>query len=282
MTLKFQWLYAFQILAEEMHFQRAAQRLAITQQALSKTMAQLESALELRLFQRNPLNLSPEGKRVLLQTQSLLEALESLETQCARLQSIKGHFRIGCLSWISPTLSQRLVPLLASHPEASVSLHVYPQFLELQAALLHRQVDLGLSPVAERHPDLDMMPYLTSKWVLAAAPQSREAQEKTGHLITPRVAQATRQLFHWPHHWPGFEAVSETELALALEAALSGRGALWAPHELVHNALEQGQLLELPVPFAPSLDWQLLWSKNHSPLVQAFLAQLRVSAPAES
>src|SRR5688572_17905500 len=52
--LKLDWLYSFVVLVECGSFSEAARRLYITQQALSKTFAQLEKQLETQLLQRRP------------------------------------------------------------------------------------------------------------------------------------------------------------------------------------------------------------------------------------
>ena len=64
----------FVAVAEELHFTRAAARLALAQQALSRDIARLEQQLGARLFTRTTrrVALTPEGERLLLRARELL------------------------------------------------------------------------------------------------------------------------------------------------------------------------------------------------------------------
>ncbi|MGH2814573.1 MAG: LysR family transcriptional regulator, partial [Actinomycetota bacterium] len=64
----------FVAVAEELHFTRAAARLYLAQQALSRDIARLEGQLGLRLFTRTTrkVALTPDGERLLLRARELL------------------------------------------------------------------------------------------------------------------------------------------------------------------------------------------------------------------
>lgn len=65
---------AFVAVAEELHFTRAASRLYVAQQALSRDIGRLESQVGARLFNRSTrrVTLTPEGERFLVHARSLL------------------------------------------------------------------------------------------------------------------------------------------------------------------------------------------------------------------
>ena len=65
---------AFVAVAEELHFTRAANRLYVAQQALSRDIGRLESQIGARLFTRSTrrVTLTPEGERLLVHARSLL------------------------------------------------------------------------------------------------------------------------------------------------------------------------------------------------------------------
>ncbi|MFJ3788062.1 LysR family transcriptional regulator [Kitasatospora sp. NPDC090091] len=74
MDLDLAQVRAFTAAAEELHFGRAAARLAISQQALSKRVARLEAALGARLLDRDAhgVGLTPAGRRFLEPARRLL------------------------------------------------------------------------------------------------------------------------------------------------------------------------------------------------------------------
>jgi DNA-binding transcriptional LysR family regulator len=71
-------LRCFVALAEELHFHRAAERLAISQPALSSDIQQLENILDRRLFLRTArsVELMPSGRGVLIAAREVLTSLE--------------------------------------------------------------------------------------------------------------------------------------------------------------------------------------------------------------
>src|SRR5215217_4767533 len=79
----------FVAVAEELHFTRAAARLYLAQQALSRDIARLERQLGVRLFTRTTrrVALTPDGQRLLVRARELL----ALHDQT--LQELGGHDR---------------------------------------------------------------------------------------------------------------------------------------------------------------------------------------------
>jgi DNA-binding transcriptional LysR family regulator len=82
-------LRAFVTVAEELHFTRAADRLYVAQQALSRDIRQLESQVGARLFERSTrrVTLTADGERLLVHARSLL-ALND-----AALKELRGATR---------------------------------------------------------------------------------------------------------------------------------------------------------------------------------------------
>lgn len=79
MDLDVAQIRAFVRVAEELHFGRAARTLAISQQALSKRVARLESLLGIELFQRggNGVRLTDAGQRFLPSARQTLAAADA-------------------------------------------------------------------------------------------------------------------------------------------------------------------------------------------------------------
>src|ERR1041384_1185109 len=72
-------IHNFTIVAEELHFGRAAKRLNIVQPALSRQMQNLEKDLQFQLFERNNrhVQLTPAGAVFLEEARSLLSSFNA-------------------------------------------------------------------------------------------------------------------------------------------------------------------------------------------------------------
>ncbi|WP_336366138.1 LysR family transcriptional regulator [Marinobacter sp. C2H3] len=95
-----QELRAFVTVAREGSVSRAAERLHLTQPAVSLKLKQLQSSLELTLFQRHPqgLSLTADGQALLPAAEHALSALSAFEQSARALHStVHGRLRIGTI-----------------------------------------------------------------------------------------------------------------------------------------------------------------------------------------
>lgn len=138
----------FAVVASVESMTRAAQRLRVTQSAVSTAMAQLELVLGMQLFLRSRsagLALTPAGRTFALEVGAFLDHADALSESARGLsESLVGELRVGVFS---PLASFRLPVILrafeARHPGVDVS------FLEgdlatLQDALLGGRCDVAL------------------------------------------------------------------------------------------------------------------------------------------
>src|SRR5918911_5052988 len=95
MSVELRHLRAFAAIAQEGSVTAAARRLAITQPALSRTLAQLERALGARLVERSTTApaLTPEGRALLPKVLAALVAVdEVLDPAAVRARALRvGH-----------------------------------------------------------------------------------------------------------------------------------------------------------------------------------------------
>ncbi len=98
MDLELRPLRYFVVLAEELHFGRAARRLHITQPPLSKAIQRLEAGLRLRLFNRTSkqVSLTPAGKLLLPKAYNALRHAASIaEFAGSVAQGRTGRIELG-------------------------------------------------------------------------------------------------------------------------------------------------------------------------------------------
>lgn len=136
----------FAVVAQELHYGRAAQRLCIAQPALSQQIKKLERELGVQLLERTSrrVRLTSEGVQLLVQAQLVLRDAESLTRLADRVsRGQAGLLRIGA---VSPATFELLPLVLARFVQSwdgvEVSLHVMdtPQQVD---AMLEDRIDVG-------------------------------------------------------------------------------------------------------------------------------------------
>ena len=158
----------FAVLADELHFGRAAERLAISQPPLSVAIRQLEDAVGARLFERNSkqVRLTPAGQALRASARKLLRQAEEAALEAREVAAgSAGRLRIGFVgAMLYRGLPQALRAFQASHPAVRISL------AELNSAeqitdLLHDRLDLGFMHTARLPQDLASRLLLTEPFV---------------------------------------------------------------------------------------------------------------------
>ena len=138
----------FSVLAEELHFGRAARRLSISQPPLSVAIRQLEDTVGARLFERNSkeVRLTPAGEALRISARRvLLQAEEAaVEARDVALGSA-GRQRIGFVgAKLYRGLPQALRAFQAKHPAVRITLSEVNSGVQI-SELLNDRLDLGFA-----------------------------------------------------------------------------------------------------------------------------------------
>ena len=137
-------LRTFVAVAEEGHLTRAAERLHLSQPAVSGQIKALEQEFDVRLFERSPtgMTLTVAGRELLAAAERVLTAAEDMKQSARRLTGeIAGVLRLGT---VSNPASLRVGDLLA------VAVERHPQ---LQLELQHEVSGAALEAVREGRLD---------------------------------------------------------------------------------------------------------------------------------
>jgi DNA-binding transcriptional LysR family regulator len=144
--MEFRHLRYFLVLAEELHFGRAAQRLAMTQPPLSLNIQQLEASVGARLFDRNSkgVRLTAAGAAFRESAQALLAQADAARRLARDVDAGSlGRLRVGIVgSVLFRGLPQWLAAFQARHPRIEVAFSELNSQEQLDA-LMHDQLDLG-------------------------------------------------------------------------------------------------------------------------------------------
>ncbi|WP_372660732.1 LysR family transcriptional regulator, partial [Hydrogenophaga sp.] len=144
--MEFRHLRYFLVLAEELHFGRAAQRLSISQPPLSLNIQQLEASVGARLFDRNSrgVQLTEAGQAFVPQARALLDQAAAAAHHARDVaQGLAGSLQIGFAgTMLFRGLPQILKSFQAQHPKLRLALRELSS-AEQVVDLLHERLDLG-------------------------------------------------------------------------------------------------------------------------------------------
>lgn len=146
MRLEFRHLRYFCVLAEELHYGRAARRLAITQPPLSLSIQQLEGIVGARLFDRDSkgVRLTGAGTAFLDQARGLLRRADEACLLAREVEAgLVGRLRVG---FVGSALYRGLPRWLEAFQQRQPRIEVVLSELNTQEqveALMHDQLDLG-------------------------------------------------------------------------------------------------------------------------------------------
>jgi DNA-binding transcriptional LysR family regulator len=166
-------LRTFVALAEELSFTRAAERLFVGQQAVSKTVAQLERELGVQLVERTTreVRLTAAGEALLDRGRPALAAAEGAFAAAREIgQGLQGTVRVGVSPAVGPRDAQEAVAALRDGaPDVSVALlEVRPR--DVRRLLRDRELDVVLARTSGGAPDVDsasLRPTPATLWVPA-------------------------------------------------------------------------------------------------------------------
>ncbi|MFF8611458.1 LysR family transcriptional regulator [Streptomyces sp. NPDC015350] len=140
-------LHAFVVLAEELHFGRAAARLGIAQPPLSQQIRRLEDRVGHALFSREPgrVGLTPAGRELLPAAERALTGLaDGLAAAREAGSGRAGRLRIGFAASLAPTVLPGLLRTFREGAPA-VELDIREMTTTPQlAALRESTIDIGL------------------------------------------------------------------------------------------------------------------------------------------
>jgi LysR family glycine cleavage system transcriptional activator len=280
-------LEAFEAAARHQSFTKAAQELSVTQSAVCRQVAALESFLDVRLFQRTRrgVTLTEAG---LAYSRSVGARLDEVERDTLELMARGGRGSALELA-VVPTFGTRwLLPRLPAfqraHPGVLVHLSSRTRpFLfadtPFDAAIHAGETGAAAWPGTERRALMDEELVAVASPALAGGARPRSSAD---WAALPLLQQSTR-----PYAWRQFfeqlglvvpQAMAGPRLELfsmLAEAAVHGMGVALTPPWFVREELAQGRLVDLaPRPVSSGRAYALVYpeEKAELPALQAFSA----------
>lgn len=261
MILELRHLRSLLAIRETGTLARAAERLHVTQSALSHQIKSLEHYFEAALFLRNskPLHLTAAGQKLISLAQQVLPLVETAENdlhRVARGELGRLHIAIechACFEWLVPVLSR----YRQQWPQIEVDVQVGVSFDALPA-LQNGEVDLVISSDPIKGNVLRFAALFKYEALLvmgADHPLTRKRRIQPADLaeqtlITYPVPRQRLDVFSRFLQPAGIEpvAVRQTELtSVILLLVASGRGVAVLPDWVLHEAVQAGSLSTRPL-----------------------------------
>ncbi|MEH6939071.1 LysR family transcriptional regulator [Bacillus sp. JJ664] len=157
----------FIAICEELHFTRAAEKLGISQPALSRQMRALEDRLGVRLFDRlgKKIAITEAGKILKEESEKIFSNLQFIYDQIGELQKLKrGKLIIGTMSEeLSQLASVVFQELHRKHPNVQLKII---QSDNIEEKVIQNEVDLALTMPLENE-QLTNIPLFNEEFYLA-------------------------------------------------------------------------------------------------------------------
>ena len=198
--MKLHFLRYFVVLAEELHFGRAASKLSMTQPPLSSAIKSLEEELQVQLLIRDSkhVELTQAGSAFLDEARQILEQVARASNVARTVaKGMRGRLEIG----VTGSLIYRDVPAIVRQfntemPDVEVVLREMSSSEQL-SELLRGQIHAGFVNATTAPPQLSSLPMSEDEFVLCLPEDHPKAQGDTvnlKHLADERFVMFSRDV----------------------------------------------------------------------------------------
>jgi LysR family hydrogen peroxide-inducible transcriptional activator len=279
-------LQALDALSELRHFTKAAERIGITQSALSQQIKALEQAVGLPLINRDtrPLTLTPMAEKLLVRARIILQQASAIEAECRETEALnEGKLSFGVIPTIAPYFTRTILPhFITSYPGIQLDIHedttsnlakkVHQGHIDLAVTSDLSTISNNISQHLDEHPLFREKLYL-AKPTKTATPDGELPMIglKEGHCLRDQaIAVCNQSIDH---------NISCDQLATLLSLVKTGLGTAVVPSMAVPNPPDpEIEISELPD--AERLVQVITRPQVHpNPATQAFIDTLTSQLP---
>lgn len=287
MKLTLRQLELFIEIAKQQNITQAAEIIGITQSAASMALSELETRLDILLFDRLGKNLvlNANGEDLLPKAIEIIEKVKEIEHNYKYPSShLSGHLKIGA----SSTIGNYLLPAIIcqfkkAHPEVKIMLQV-GNTQQITNELLRFNLDIGFIEGACELPELLIKPWREDELVIFTAKKHflNKKQRLTLHdlqkagWILREPGSGTREIFekNIHQHIPQLQVTLELGSTEAIKQAVKeGIGISCLSRFALSQEVQNGEFVVLPfkkIAMKRNL-YQILHSRKfHTRLLQEF------------
>lgn len=274
----------FIVLAEELHFSRAAIRLHLTQSALSRSIQSFEETLGLKLLDRTASSvlLTKSGEAVLIHARQVLAQAQALEHESHLIRGLEsGEVSMGVGVFPAATFLPPLLTQLAQdYPGISMRVEIesWKRLLEM---LERHELDFVIAITHSLPPSSDFsvikLPshhgglFVRRDHPLLSTPRRTMQNNLSKYRLVathlpPRARGLLAELYEIPDGKDLPLALECNSLEALRNVALDSEVILFCTREVVMDELEDGRLVQLPLKYAAGteLNCNIIFHANRS------------------
>ena len=240
------------------NFARAAEMLGLTPSAVSRAVARLEARVGVRLFDRNPreVSLTEEGRRFHTQVMPLLAGLDEAAAEAAGAAAVvRGRLRVSVDPWFARVLlASKLQQFLVRYPLLSVDLSTSNYREEMMTG-----VDVAVRFGPPDESSLIVRKLLETRILTVAAPAylEKHGEPRSPHDLVHHEALLFRDPqtgLPFPWEFQRYGEVSEIKVSsrlviddpsVAMAACLAGQGIFQSLAIGLAPFLSRGELVQI-------------------------------------
>jgi DNA-binding transcriptional LysR family regulator len=288
-----QGLEAFWWISQTGSFNKAAERLYLTQPSVTARIQSLEKELGQSLFERKPrgVRLTDAGRVLLPHAERVLQDIRKARQAVADLEAATGGtLTVGsALTTSTYTLPEIFAKFKAAHPAVEVAVRT-GRSQQIQQLVLDDTVQLGLvhSPLSS-HTEIEAMPLYAESIILVihpGHPLAGRSEVTAEHLASEPFITSDKASGYWAlveQFWASSGLAPRITMELdSIEATkrmvMNGLGLTMLPRSTVEAELQNGQLVTIPIAGGGHLTRQTILiyrrGKVWSGIARAFLEVL--------
>ena len=267
--------------ADELHFGRAAAKLAVTQPALSQQIAALEAILGVQLLvrDRRGVVLTAAGEVFRAQAVEVLAQMQTM-VEVTRRTAFQNEQRIA-IAMVEYTDLPFIVPALTKlqqlYPNVKISRKEMVSTQQIKALVTH-QIDIGMGVLLANEDQAEKIStrfVIDGKWLLATPSVHRLAQAKVIHLtdlvdenliifsrnVNEPLYDAVLASFQRAKVEPNF-VYETTQAQIGLRIVKDGGGLMLGADYVLRETHDD--IVYVPIEGLPNLNVHIFWREQES------------------
>ena len=277
--------------AQELNMTRAAQKLLVSQPALSRQIADLEGELGVKLFNRQPrhLTLTPAGQYLYEQAKEILTLASKTKSNLQSSAVISGDLTIAaCESFAMQRLMNIVINIIRDYP--TVKIHILSgdyEFAErrLDTGAVDFAVIIGNLPLDNyaslQLPEKDTWGVLMTKDDPLAKKSAITAEDLVGrNVLNSQQAENRKYFDSWfGNYKEQINIIGTVNLNFNGTLLVKNKAAIMLTLDKLANISDESNLTFRPITPMLKQPVTVIWKRetNKSPVADLFLNRLRAS-----